>query len=495
MLESVHFGQDHVGSVKARPRGLPLYVDLDGTLAIGDVALESLARLLLTAPWRLMPVVAAIPRGRAAVKRALACSGPIDPAGIEYRPSVLAYIESARREGRDVVLATAGDEHVARAVADHLGLFSGVLASNGVENLRGTSKLRAIQAHAGSQNAFEYIGNAHEDVDICSVAQTAMMVAPAASVERKVRAHPHVVVSDVREIPSAFRTVARAIRVHQWAKNGLLLLPLLLAHHFRDSGALIRVIAGFVAFSLTASSIYLVNDVLDLEADRRHPRKRRRPLASGALGVVHGLTLAIVFLTIGAVIASLIGPEFSLVLWGYAATSIAYSLRLKRIVVMDVFILAGLYTSRVLAGAAAAQVPISPWFFAFTVFFFLSLALLKRHTELSEKAAQGAATTIHGRGYQAGDLGMVGSAGVAAGYLAVVVFTLYLASPDVVALYNHPTRLWPAGMLLLYWITRMWLLEGRGQVHDDPVLFALRDRVSYVVGALIGVCLISAAMA
>lgn len=485
------------GPLEVEPAGMgssaiPLYVDLDGTLAVGDVALESLARLLLTAPWRLVPVVGAAAGGRAAVKRALARSSPLDPARVVYRRSVLDYIRRARSEGRDVVLATAGDESVASAVADHLGLFSGILASNGAENLSGGAKLSAIQAHAGTPDAFEYIGNAHEDIDICSAARAAMVVSPSPSVEQKARVHPHVVVTDARQSPGGVRMVLRAIRVHQWAKNALLFLPLLLAHHFGDSGALLRVVAGVVAFSFTASSIYLVNDILDVEADRRHSRKRHRPIASGALGVVHALALAAVLLTVGALIAATIGAEFSLVLWGYAATSVAYSLRLKRVAVLDVFVLAALYTARVLGGAAAAQVPISPWFFAFTVFFFLSLALLKRHTELSEKAADGAATLIHGRGYQAGDLSMVRSAGVSAGYLAVVVFTLYLASPDVVALYRHPTRLYPAGMLLLYWITRMWLLEGRGQVHDDPVLFAIKDRASYVVGALIVACLASA---
>lgn len=476
-----------------RTDSVPLYVDLDGTLITGDVAAEALARLLLTTPWRLLPVLTASSRGLAAVKQAIAHASPVDAPGLTYRTSVLEYVRTAHSQGRTTVLATAGDGRVAEAVAGHLGVFSGTLASDGVKNLKGRAKLQAIQEHAGASSAFEYLGNAREDLEICAAADLASLVAPTPSVERGAKAHPHIGVMDSAQTAGGIRMLLRAIRVHQWAKNALLVLPLLLAHHFLVPGALARVIAGAVAFSFTASSIYLINDVLDLDSDRRHPRKRHRPIASGALGAMHALALAAGLLVAGGVLGALVGRDFSLVLWGYAATSIAYSLRLKRIVVVDVFVLAALYTSRVLAGAAAAQVPMSNWFFAFTVFFFLSLALLKRHTELSEKAAQGSATTLHGRGYEGGDLSMVRSAGVAAGYVAVVVFTLYVASPDVAALYIHPARLWPAGTLLLYWITRIWLLEGRGQVNDDPVLFALKDRPSFLVGLLIIACIVAAA--
>lgn len=476
----------------AQPTCIPLYVDLDGTLVVGDIALESLARMLLTAPWRLVPVLGAARHGRAAAKQALARSSPFDPAQLTYRTSVLDYVTQARREGRPVMLATAANESIANAVANHLGVFDDVLASDAHHNLSGRAKLSAIQTHAGTLSAFEYIGNAHEDVDICAAADEAIMVAPARAVERQVSAQPHIVVRDARNDPGSLRTVLKAIRTHQWAKNTLTFLPLLLAHRFADADALLRVGAGFFAFSLTASSIYLVNDVLDVEADRQHRRKQTRPIASGALGVIQALTIAVVMLVVGITIGSVIGAEFLLVLCGYAAISVAYSLRLKRLVVLDVFVLATLYTMRVLAGGAAAQVPISPWFFAFTVFFFLSLALLKRHTELAETGLDSVGSLIPGRGYQAGDLNMVRSAGVSAGYLAVVVLTLYLASPDVVALYKHPTRLFPTGMLLLYWVTRMWLLAGRGQVHDDPVVFALKDRASYLIGIMIIACLASA---
>lgn len=473
---------------------LPLYVDLDGTLIKGDVAAETLARLLLTHPWRVLSLAVVSIRGRAALKRAIAHSSRLDPAALTYRASVLEYVRDAQDQGRVTVLATAGDACVAEAIARHLGVFTTTLASDGLNNLKGKEKLRAIRAHAGESSAFEYIGNAQEDIEICAAARTGSLVAPSAAVERRARAHPHIVIREVTRTSGTLGTIARALRVHQWAKNTLLLLPLLLAHRLFDGGALARVMIGLIAFSLTASSIYLVNDILDLEADRRHPWKWTRPIASGALGAMHALVLAAGLASVGILLAAVVGTSFFLVVLAYALTSTAYSLQLKRIVVLDVFVLAALYMSRVLAGAAAAQVPISPWFFPFTVFFFLSLALMKRHTELAAKAAEGAAATIHGRGYEAGDLDMVRSAGVAAGYLAVVVFTLYLASPDVAVLYAHPARLWPAGTLLLYWITRIWFLEGRGRVHDDPVLFALKDGPSFIVAALIAACLVAASV-
>lgn len=299
----------------------------------------------------------------------------------------------------------------------------------------------------------------------------------------------------VTDAPSRVRALIQALRVHQWVKNLLLFLPLLMAHEISDVGVWITLIAAFVSFSLAASSTYITNDLLDLPADRRHPTKRRRPFAAGTLPISFGLGLAGALMAGAFVVAGLaVSGPFAAMLALYVALSTAYSLYFKRIPILDVLLLAGLYTHRVLAGSVASATPPSSWLLSFTTFFFLSLAMLKRYMELRRFAHDDTERTDMGRGYVGGDVELLGSIGPASGYLSVLVLGLYLHGDQVMTLYSRPAALWFLTPLLLYWVTRIWLLAHRGDVHDDPVVFAVHDRPTYVVGALVASIIIFAAL-
>jgi 4-hydroxybenzoate polyprenyltransferase len=279
------------------------------------------------------------------------------------------------------------------------------------------------------------------------------------------------------------RDLAKALRVHQWLKNLLLFVPILTAHRVGDATLLARTALGFLAFGLIASSVYVANDLLDLDSDRRHPRKRRRPFASGRLPIAAGLAGIPVLLAAGFALATWISPAFALVLGGYFLVTTGYTFRLKRLVLVDVLCLAGLYVLRIFAGGAIGEIAVSNWLLAFSAFAFLSLALVKRVSELKVVEAESGGE-LRGRGYTVADLPIVSQIGVAAGQLAVVVLALYVHSADVAALYGHPMRLWFVCALVFFWMSRVWLLAGRGQMHDDPVVFAARDPTSYVLFAL-----------
>lgn len=299
--------------------------------------------------------------------------------------------------------------------------------------------------------------------------------------------------SETAALPAG-RAVAlnRALRTYQWVKNVLLFVPMLMAHRVGDVELWAAAALGFLAFSLTASFGYVVNDLLDREVDRLHPAKRHRPFASGALSPEFGLALTPLLLVGAFGIAWVALPvAFLWALGVYLVTTLAYSFALKRAPVLDVFVLAGLYTLRILAGGAATGIPVSEWLLAFSMFFFLSLALLKRFAELRRLDIE-PERSLHGRGYRGEDLGLLRTAGAATGYLSVLVLVLYVASPEVAELYERPTLLWLVGALLLFWVTRLWLLAGRGVVDDDPILFAARDPASYAVAALTALTLAAA---
>jgi 4-hydroxybenzoate polyprenyltransferase len=274
------------------------------------------------------------------------------------------------------------------------------------------------------------------------------------------------------------RAALRALRLHQWAKNALVLAPPLLAHRL-DAPTLGRAALAFLAFGLVASALYVANDLVDVERDRRHPLKRERPFASRELPAAAGLLLVPPLLGAGALAALALPASFGLLLLGYAATSLAYSIALKRLVALDLVVLAGLYTARLWGGSLATGVPISSWLAAFSMFLFLSLAFLKRAGEIVAMAGESP-----GRGYRASDAEQVFALGPASGYVSVLVLALYVSSPDVERLYAAPERLWLLCPLALYWLSRIWILARRGEVHGDPVVHALRDPASYAVGAL-----------
>jgi 4-hydroxybenzoate polyprenyltransferase len=454
----------------------PLYVDLDGTLTHSDLLLESLLALMRNNPLSLLLLPDWLTKGKGYLKAEVACRVEIDAGQLPYNLPFVDYLRAEHARGRRLVLATASTRSYAERVARHLGIFDDVIASSDHENLSGAAKCRAILDHNGGA-PFDYAGNALRDVAIWERAHAAVVVNASdrtlAAASRVTRIHR---VFDKPEV--SMEDYARALRAHQWLKNLLLFVPLLTAHQWSSSASLGALVFAFLAFSLCASGVYLFNDLTDLPADRQHPRKRMRPFAAGRVPPLHGLALIPVAL-LGAGLLSLPLPrDFFLTLLAYFALSTAYSLGLKRIALVDVLTLATLYALRVIAGAAAIDVPLSFWLLAFSVFLFFSLALLKRCAELGPLPGSQPAA---GRGYQGGDVAYLRIMGISSGYLAVLVFALFINSPEITDRYNDPRLLWLSCPPLLYWVTHLWVSEGRGRMHDDPLIFALRDVPSHAV--------------
>jgi 4-hydroxybenzoate polyprenyltransferase len=460
-----------------------LAVDLDGSLIQTDMLWESLTRLIATRPMKvfLLPLFAL--NGRASLKAKLAELAMPDAGSIPYREDLLEWLRSEKALGRRIVLATASDQRMAQAVADHVGIFDEIIASDGKVNLKGELKRQALVSRFG-ERGFDYVGNDSSDLKVWPSARQAIVVSATSKLETQAAA-----VSIVGKVfrdagPRKLALWARALRLHQWLKNLLVLVPLLAAHRLNEPGLLLSAVTAFFAFGLCASSVYLLNDLIDAQEDRHHRSKRHRPFASGRLPMSQGWLAVPIPLLMAAVLAiSALPPAFAQTLAVYYALTLMYSLKLKRVLMLDVLALAGLYTLRIIAGAFAIGVPLSFWLLSFSMFIFMSLALIKRYTELLDARRRGV-TTMRGRGYHPGDLEMVASLGAAAGYLAVLVLALYIQDPTSLKLYRSPHWIWGACPILLFWVSRSWMLAHRGLVHDDPMIFAVKDRVSLVCGVL-----------
>ncbi len=469
--------------------GVPLAVDLDATLVKSDMLMESLVGALKGAPWLVLALPFWLARGRAHLKRELALRANVDVTLLPYDTNVLEALRCERDAGRTLVLATAADARIAERIAAHVGLFDAVMASDGRTNLKRGAKARALVERYG-EAGFDYMGEDLHDVPVWKHAREAYVVGSNAGVATRVKALGKPVHAIARKTRGV-RAIVRGVRAYQWTKNFLVFVPLLTAHVFLDPGSVAAGVLAFLAFSLVASCVYLANDLVDLEDDRRHATKCSRPLACGDLPIASAIALVPALLLIAAGVTALLPWEFGALILVYIAANLAYSLRLKRVALLDVFVLAGLYTLRILAGAAAIEVPVSHWLLAFSLFMFLSLALAKRYVEVAGVASRDG-QRVGGRGYLASDGALLAMLGTASGYLSVLVFALYITSPQVVMLYRSPAILWFAVPLLLYWISRVWFLAERGLLHEDPLLFALRDKMSYVAGALIMVLIVAA---
>ncbi len=458
---------------------LPLCVDLDGTLIATDVFVESTLAVVARHPLWVPRLALLFLHGRSRAKSFVSEHGELDVEALPYREDVLEFLREERAKGRTLVLATAAHRLLAQKVAAHLGLFDDVLASSGSTNLKGTHKAEALAQRFG-EKGFSYAGDARVDQAVWARAGEAVVVGSAALARRAARTTP--VAKTFAPEPPGLKAAVRALRVHQWLKNLLVFLPAFAAHRLRDPATLVAALIAFWAFSLCASAVYVANDLADLSSDRRHRSKRTRPFASGAVPIAAGLGAIPLLLLSSAVLATLLPPSFGLVLASYFVLTTLYTFSLKRIALVDVLALAGLYAVRIFAGGAAAEVAVSPWLIAFALFLFLSLALVKRVSEL--QAATNGGASLSGRGYQPGDLEVLRQMGIASGYLAVLVLALYLQSAKVEGLYRRPELLWLACPLLLFWVSRAWLVTHRGEMHDDPVVFALRDPLSLAVGVL-----------
>ncbi len=470
----------------------PLIVDLEGTLVRGDLVLEALFVLVKRQPWLLLVIPLWLLRGRAFLEAEIERRAALPADGLLYNEALLSRLREERAAGRRLVLATSSSRRNAEAIAAHLALFDDVIASDDARPAGGEAKTGAILEHLRG-GAFDYAGNDAADVPIWRKARKVICVDTSPGVLRTVRSFAEAPDEITRAPRNKLGRVIKAIRAYQWMKNLLLFVPLAAAHRVEDVDAWLHALAGFAAFSLCASSVYVLNDLTDLPSDRAHPRKRARPFAAGDLSVREGLALIPTLLAASFAIALVLLPrEFLIVLAVYYACFLGYNFAAKERVVWDVIVLAMLYTLRVLAGAAAVLVPPSFWLLAFSMFIFVSLALAKRYSEMVTMQKAGKRDAA-GRGYVTDDMPALQSMGVAAGFLSVLVIAMYINSPEVHALYGRPYVLWGICPLFLFWIMRVWLVTHRGQMHDDPIVFAVRDPTSVIIGALLVGCLAGAA--
>jgi 4-hydroxybenzoate polyprenyltransferase/phosphoserine phosphatase len=462
---------------------VPLVVDLDGTLIKVDSLHEACVQFASKKPLDALRALLKLREGRAAFKAAVAEHAPLDAETVPVDEAVLEAIEQARRDGRKVYLATASDRRMAEQFANAIGEFDGVFASDYGINLKGAAKADCLVAAFG-EHGFDYIGNAAADFPVWRVARTALVSGASPRLTDQVsRQFPDVVV--LRTRARAIAPYLLALRPHQWLKNTLVALPTIAAHDFSMAG-LVTVAIAFLSFSLGASSVYLANDMLDLPHDRAHPQKRHRSIAAGLVPLSEAAGLLAVTAGLSIALAFMLPWAFLLVLISYFALSMSYSLYLKRKLMIDVVALAALYGIRVVAGAAATGVVLSHWLVGFCFFIFLSLALVKRTAEMVALSPDSVGK-IKGRGYRRDDLPTITALTAASGLVAVLVLALYVNSPEVKALYRYPDLLWGISVILVYWLGRVCFLTGRGEMDQDPVLFAATDRVSLMSGVLVAI--------
>ncbi|MCX6550828.1 MAG: UbiA family prenyltransferase [Acidobacteria bacterium] len=455
---------------------VPLVVDLDGTLTPTDTLAESVIQLVRRNPFNVLRALRWLLKGRAGFKDAVTSHSSISAEHLPYCEPLLAYLRTERQKGRRIILATAAHRRIADRVSTHLGVFDEVIATEDRCNLKGDVKLEAIVKTVGRK--FVYAGDSIADIPIWKAAHAAVLVGVSAGLSRRVRRDTPVEQEFPRE-RAGFTVWVRAFRVHQWVKNVLLFVPLLTAFSFMNVDTLATMTVAFLAFSLAASATYMVNDLWDLENDRAHQRKRHRPFASAQIPILLGLCVAAVALTIGLALALAVSQGFLFLLLTYLILTSAYSWVLKEYVLIDVILLSLLYTLRILAGSVAAGIATSSWLLAFSVFVFLSLALVKRCSELVSLDQVGE-DAARGRDYRVTDMVVLWPLGVGAAMSAVVVFGLFIAAPETQARYAAPQLLGFVAVGLIYWLARLWVKTSRGEMHDDPVVYAVKDRGSRI---------------
>jgi 4-hydroxybenzoate polyprenyltransferase len=464
----------------------PLVIDLDGTLLHSDLLLESGLIFFRSRPLHFLSPFKWLTSGKAHLKEQLAKATSLDVANLPYNSEVIKLIEEEKLKGRQIILATASHKIYADQIASHLNLFDKVYATEGRINLVSFVKRDLLIREYGKQG-FDYAGNSQDDLPIFAAARLAYLVNPERGVQTKAYANGNLE-RVLFEKSDPIKTWTKALRLHQWLKNLLIFVPLLASHQFSNPSLILNCLFAFFLFGLCASSVYLLNDLLDLVDDRHHRTKRHRPFASGQLSIKSGLLAfpTLLFLAFSNALTFL--PwKLSLALGVYFTLTLMYSFIFKRRMVADVIALAMLYTLRIIAGVFACELTLTFWMLAFSMFIFLSLALVKRYAELlKEPQTKDKMEKTRGRGYCPDDLQMVSSLGAASGYLAVMVLALYIQDQTIISLYKHPKMIWLACPLLLYWISRTWLLTHRGEMHDDPIVFAMKDRISLLVAIMFG---------
>ncbi len=469
---------------------LPLVVDLDGTLIKTDLLIESFLNLLKKNPLYAFVVFIWLMRGKAVLKHEIASRVEIDVTVLPYNKSLLKYLREQKEKGRHLALATASHQKFAFQIAEYLGLFDKVFATHGGVNVASSQKARLLNEAYG-RGGYVYAGNAEPDLKVWPDAAAAIVAGSSQKLLRQAE--------EIGEVERHFplpkpgiKHYLKACRIHQWMKNSLVFVPMLAAHEIVAPSMILNTLLAFFAFSLCASSVYLLNDLLDLAADRHHKTKCNRPFAAGTIPAIHGVIMIPILLFVVLILCAMLPAWFTLALLVYYIATTAYSFQLKQMIMLDVVVLAGLYTMRLIAGATATGIALSSWLMAFSMFIFLSLALLKRYTELVGLKAKGTNAKVKGRGYDVEDISLLSSLGGASGYISVLVMALYVNSEAVRPMYSHPELLWGVCPVLLYWISRVWIIAHRGNMHDDPIVFAIKDSTSRVTAILIGAIMVLA---
>jgi 4-hydroxybenzoate polyprenyltransferase/phosphoserine phosphatase len=460
---------------------LPLCVDLDGTLVNTDTLVESAVLLAKANPFYIFAMIFWLFAGKAHLKTQIASRTNLDVTVLPYNQPLLDWLHEQREGGRNLVLVTAANRRIADAVNDHVQLFSQVIASNRKLNIGAGTKRDELDRLFG-KGGYDYAGNSSDDLKVWAHCRRAVLVnaSPALSARAAEQAD---IEATFPPSHRPMRALVSAMRPHQWSKNLLVFVSILVAHKYTDAQLLISTIVAFVSFCLCSSSVYLINDLLDLEADRRHSEKHKRPFASGQAPLILGILATPLLLVASAALALMAGKLFFTILVLYFSVTLGYSFYFKRLALLDVLILAMLYTLRIIAGAAVAEAMPSVWLISFSMFIFASLAMAKRYAEL-KSLDDDLGTWAGGRGYHVNDIAIVAQLGTASGYISTLVLALYIDSQEVVALYHNQQLMWLLCPLLMYWIGRIWLVASRGELHHDPIIFATRDRVSYIVFAL-----------
>ncbi len=463
----------------------PLFVDLDGTLIKTDLLHEAIIRLIKSSFWTLFLLPFWLLKGKAHFKSKIANIVEPDFSVLPYNTPFIDFLRKEKEKGRALYLATASNIHYAESVAEYTGIFDGVIASNEENNLKGKNKLKACQEISPK---FAYAGDSVADFDIFEQAVESHLVNPTRKALAMVNKHPVTKIWQREKV--SFKTWLKAIRLHQWLKNLLLFVPLFVSGQYIEIASLIQVSIGFVAFGLLASATYIVNDLLDLDADRQHPRKKRRPFASGELSIIDGFIVIALLLFLVFLLAGFTPVGFQLSLVAYLIFTLIYSFFLKYYVIADVISLAGLFTLRIIAGALILEVSLSFWLLAFSMFIFFSLALVKRCAEIKmlEKSGQYKSS---GRDYNVSDYELMQSLGVTSAFMAILLMAFYVHDAYAGDIYSQPVMLWLTLPAFVYWLCRMWLKTSRSEMHDDPIIFSLKDRGSVITIAFI--CLVTLA--
>ncbi len=464
-------------------KDIPLCVDLDGALTYTDILVETYIQLLKEKPWVIFQTPFWILKGKAILKAEISRQVHFDPTILPYNQELLDWLKAEKAAGRTLCLATASNIRIGEKVAEYLGIFDHVICSTDATNLLGIGKAHVLVEKFGEKQ-FDYVGDSAADLLVWPKAREAILVN--ASERTASKAHQIAKVSKVFESKNSkfrFNTFLKQIRIHQWIKNTLVFIPALAGHTIFEPSVFLSSLIAFFSFSFAASSIYILNDVFDLNADRHHSFKKHRPLASGTFSLRHAI-FSFWILLFGSLILSFALPQtFILLLLTYYVINLAYTFRLKRVAYIDVVLLTSVYVIRVLAGSAASSTDTSVWLFSFAACFFFSLALVKRCSELINMEKAGKEKAV-GRGYSKDDSTLLRMLGIVSAILSVVILGIYVLSSTATLLYTQPIYLFGLVILLAFWLGRTWILTLQGNVHEDPVLFATKDVPSYIVACI-----------